>query len=105
MLPHLLCVHELTTNAAKYGALSVADGRVRLERSRAKDGRVYLRWSEKGGPIVRPPTRRGFGIKMLENFMLMKGKIQLDWRPEGLRCEIALPDPDEARAPTALVAG
>lgn len=99
-----LCVHELATNAAKYGALSVADGRVRLEWSRAKDGRVTLRWSEKGGPVVKPPTRRGFGTKMLENFMQMKGKIQLDWRPEGLKCEITLPDPDEARAPTALVA-
>ena len=99
-----LCVHELATNAAKYGALSVADGRVRLEWSRAKDGRVTLRWSEKGGPAVKPPTRRGFGTKMLENFMQMKGKIQLDWRPEGLRCEITLPDPDEARAPSALAA-
>ena len=99
-----MCVHELATNAAKYGALSVADGRVRLEWSRAKDGRVSLRWSEKGGPLVKPPTRRGFGTKMLENFMQMKGTIQLDWRPEGLRCEITLPDPDEARAPTALAA-
>lgn len=99
-----LCVHELTTNAAKYGALSVADGRVRLEWSHAQDGRVSLRWSERGGPLVKPPTRRGFGTKMLQTFMQMKGKIQLDWRPEGLRCEITLPDPDEVRAPTSPAA-
>jgi two-component sensor histidine kinase len=99
-----LCVHELTTNAAKYGALSVADGRVRLEWSRDRDGRVSLRWSERGGPLVTPPTRRGFGTKMLESFLQMQGKIQLDWRPEGLRCEITLPDQAEARSSTILAA-
>lgn len=92
-----LCVHELTTNAAKYGALSVEGGRVRLEWSRAADGRVSLRWSERGGPLVKLPTRRGFGTKMLDSFMRMKGKIRLDWHPEGLKCEITLPDPDKAR--------
>ena len=91
-----LCLHELTTNAAKYGALSVPDGRVRVEWSRTAEGRVLLRWSETGGPVVTPPTRRGFGSKMLETFMQMNGKIDLDWRPQGLRCEIALPDAAEA---------
>lgn len=87
-----LCLHELTTNAAKYGALSVPDGRVRVEWSRAADGRVSLLWSERGGPLVKRPTRRGFGSKMLEAFMQMKGKIKLDWCPEGLQCEITIPD-------------
>lgn len=91
-----LCLHELTTNAAKYGALSVPDGRVRLEWSRATEGRVFLRWSERGGPLVKRPTRRGFGSKMLETFMQMKGELHLDWRPEGLQCEISLPDSAEA---------
>jgi two-component sensor histidine kinase len=99
-----MCVHELATNAAKYGALSVANGRVRVEWSRIRDGRVSLRWSEKGGPIVKPPTRRGFGTKMLETFMQMKGKIEVDWRPEGLRCEITLPDSAEARSAAILAA-
>lgn len=97
-----LCLHELTTNAAKYGALSVPDGRVRVEWSRGADGRVFLRWSEHGGPVVTPPTRRGFGSKMLETFMQMKGKINLDWRPEGLLCEIALPDAAEAEHPAPI---
>jgi two-component sensor histidine kinase len=95
-----LCLHELTTNAAKYGALSVPDGRVRVEWSRAADGRVFLQWSEQGGPLVERPTRRGFGSKMLETFMQMNGKIQLDWRPEGLRCEITLPEIAGAANPT-----
>ncbi|HEX3430716.1 MAG TPA: HWE histidine kinase domain-containing protein [Rhizomicrobium sp.] len=90
-----LCLHELTTNAAKYGALSVPGGRIRVEWSRTPEDRVSLRWSETGGPSVVPPTRRGFGTKMLEAFMQMKANIQLDWRPEGLRCEITTPDSAE----------
>jgi two-component sensor histidine kinase len=87
-----LCLHELTTNAAKYGALSVPSGRVRVEWSRSSEGRLSLRWSESGGPLVKPPTRRGFGTKMLETFMAIKGKIQHEWRAEGLRCEITMFD-------------
>lgn len=98
-----LCLHELTTNAAKYGALSVPDGRVRVEWSRAADGQILLHWSERGGPLVKPPTRRGFGSKMLETIMQMKGKIQLDWRPDGLRCEITLPGAGAGNS-TALAA-
>jgi two-component sensor histidine kinase len=86
-----LCLHELTTNAAKYGALSVPDGRVRVEWSRSVDGRISLRWSEGGGPLVKRPTRQGFGTKMLETFMQMMGKMELDWCPEGLKCEINMP--------------
>jgi len=86
-----LCLHELTTNAAKYGALSVPTGRVRVEWSRIVEGRLTLRWSETGGPLVTPPTRRGFGTKMLDTFMDMKGKIQQHWHPEGLQCEITMP--------------
>lgn len=99
-----LCLHELTTNAAKYGALSAPSGRVRVEWSRSPERRVSLRWSESGGPLVKPPTRRGFGTKMLEAFMQKKGTIRLDWRPQGLRCEIALPGNSEAATPTPLAA-
>lgn len=99
-----LCLHELTTNAAKYGALSVPAGRVRVEWSRGANGRVSLQWSEKGGPSVRPPTRRGFGTKMFATFMQMKGKIELDWRIEGLQCEITMPEHRGVEAPMTLAA-
>jgi two-component sensor histidine kinase len=86
-------LHELATNAAKYGALSVPEGRLQVEWSRAKDGRLVLRWAETGGPPVKPPTRRGFGTRVMEGMIngQMKGEMRLDWRPEGLACEITLP--------------
>jgi anti-sigma regulatory factor (Ser/Thr protein kinase) len=56
-----VALHELATNAAKYGALSVAKGQVGVEWSRAADGRLVLRWVEVGGPPVNPPSRKGFG--------------------------------------------
>jgi two-component sensor histidine kinase len=86
-----LCLHELTTNAAKYGALSAPAGRVRVEWSHSAEGRLSLRWSESGGPLVQRPTRRGFGTRMLDTFMEMKGNIQQHWRPEGLLCEVSVP--------------
>jgi PAS domain S-box-containing protein len=88
-----VALHELATNAAKYGALSVADGRVQVEWSRAVDGRVVLRWTETGGPPVEPPTRHGFGTRVMENMIRghLKGEMRFDWRADGLACEIALP--------------
>jgi two-component sensor histidine kinase len=87
-----ITLHELATNAAKYGALSVAEGNVAVTWSRAADGRLVLRWTEKGGPPVRPPTRRGFGTRVVEHMIggQLKGDLRLDWRAEGLVCEIAL---------------
>jgi PAS domain S-box-containing protein len=86
-------LHELATNAAKYGALSVPEGQVQIEWSRERNGRLVLRWNEKGGPPVAPPTHRGFGSRVMENMVRghMKGAICFDWRAEGLRCEITLP--------------
>jgi len=52
-------LHELATNAAKYGALSVPSGKIQVEWSRVTDGRIVLRWTETGGPAVKPPTRKG----------------------------------------------
>jgi two-component sensor histidine kinase len=88
-----VAVHELATNAVKYGALSVAEGQVRIEWSRAADGQLMLRWTETGGPPVNPPARRGFGIGVMKNMIGdgMKGRVKLDWRVEGLACEIAVP--------------
>ena len=84
-------LHELATNAAKYGALSVADGRVDLRWSHEADGQLQLRWTEIGGPPVQEPTRRGFGRRVIEQLMVqLKGKTRFDWRAEGLVCEIGL---------------
>jgi two-component sensor histidine kinase len=58
-----VAIHELTTNAVKYGALSAPTGLVRVEWRRPTDGGLVLRWEETGGPPVRQPTRRGFGTR------------------------------------------
>lgn len=88
-----IALHELATNAAKYGALSVTTGQVRVEWSCAADGRLVLCWTEAGGPPVNPPTRKGFGTTVVESMIRdsVKGRVQLDWRAEGLACEIAVP--------------
>ena len=86
-------LHELATNAAKYGGLSAPEGKVRVEWSHAADGRLVLRWTETGGPPVKPPTRQGFGTRVMDSMIRgqQKGEIRLDWRAEGLACEIAVP--------------
>ncbi len=80
-------LHELATNAAKYGALSTANGHVDLEWSHEANGRLNLRWMEAGGPIVQPPTRRGFGGRIIEQMIAqLNGESRFDWRAEGLVC-------------------
>jgi PAS domain S-box-containing protein len=88
-----MTLHELATNAAKYGALSVVKGRVEVKWSIAADGRLILTWTEKGGPVVKKPTRQGFGTRVMERMIRdqQKGGLRLDWRVEGLACEIILP--------------
>jgi two-component sensor histidine kinase len=83
-------LHELVTNAAKYGSLSVSGGRVGISWLRAPDERLILRWSESGGPVVKKPTHRGFGTSVIQRMIRhqLKGEMHLDWRPEGLECEI-----------------
>jgi two-component sensor histidine kinase len=84
-------LHELATNAAKYGALSTADGHVDLKWSQEANGPLRLRWIETGGPTVQPPTRTGFGGRVIEQMIAqLKGKSRFDWRAEGLVCEITL---------------
>src|SRR6516164_1067448 len=84
-------LHELATNAAKYGSLSVSNGQIELNWSHQDDGRLNLRWTEMGGPPVRTPTRRGFGGRIIEQMIgQLKGEMRLDWRAEGLVCEITL---------------
>jgi two-component sensor histidine kinase len=88
-----ISMHELATNAAKYGSLSAADGHVEIAWSCAADGRLSLRWTELGGPAVAPPTHRGFGTRIIEEIIggQLRGQVRFDWRNQGLTCEIALP--------------
>jgi two-component sensor histidine kinase len=84
-------LHELATNAAKYGALSVAKGQVDLKWSHDADERLILCWTEFGGPAVQTPARQGFGGRVVERMIgQLRGKARFDWRPEGLVCEIIL---------------
>jgi PAS domain S-box-containing protein len=85
-------LHELATNAAKYGALSTPNGQVRLEWSHAADCRLRLRWIETGGRVAQEPTRKGVGSRIIEQMIVQqKGKVRFDWRNDGLVCEISLP--------------
>jgi two-component sensor histidine kinase len=87
-----ITLHELATNAAKYGSLSAPAGRVEITWSHTADGRLSLCWIEAGGPTVTPPTHRGFGTRITENMIgQLKGEVHFDWRDRGLACEIALP--------------
>jgi PAS domain S-box-containing protein len=88
-----MSLHELATNAAKYGSLSAADGRVDIVWSRTAEGRLSLRWIEAGGPPVTPPSHHGFGTRIMENIIAgqLRGEVRFDWRDQGLTCEIALP--------------
>lgn len=87
-----VAVHELATNAAKYGSLSVPTGRIEIcWRANGADG-LDLLWSETGGPQVRKPTRKGFGVDAIDGVIrTLKGKITRHWNPEGLVCELSFP--------------
>jgi PAS domain S-box-containing protein len=92
-----LAMHELSTNALKYGAWSRPEGVVRIRWSvyRPNDGarRLELTWAEQGGPEVSPPTRRGFGSRLVERGLAaeMGGEVRMRFEPEGLVCVIDAP--------------
>lgn len=86
-----MVIHELATNAAKYGALSSSRGRVDVTWSDA-DRKLQLVWAETNGPRVEPQSRTGFGSKIIEQMATeRKGTIAFDWRPEGVVCRMVLP--------------
>jgi PAS domain S-box-containing protein len=86
-----IILHELATNAAKYGALAVPDGQVELKWSHDANGRLHLRWTESNGPKVQEPTHKGFGGRITEQMIAQRsGKMHFDWRADGLICEITL---------------
>lgn len=88
-----MCLHELATNAAKYGALSNTTGSLTVSwQFDATHDRVAFVWEERGGPPVQPPAKRGFGLRLIES---MGGKLGAQpvflFEPDGVRCELALP--------------
>jgi two-component sensor histidine kinase len=88
-LPLTLVLHELTTNATKYGALSRTEGRVTVQW-RVQDDLLYLVWQESEGPAVVAPVRKGFGSRLLEDFLVrdLGGATKLAYDPAGVRCTI-----------------
>lgn len=88
-----LALHELGTNAAKFGAFSTEAGRVAVKWERREDGGLDLSWTESGGPHVDPPTRRGFGTNLIERALAMEtgGSTAIQYKPGGLVCDIVLP--------------
>ncbi|MBV9993472.1 MAG: response regulator [Alphaproteobacteria bacterium] len=87
-----LTLHELATNAAKYGALSAKGGELDI-RWTCEDNKLVLDWSERGGPKTERPSTTGFGMKIIQANLnsTSKGRADFDWQPEGLRCRIAIP--------------
>ena len=88
-----LVLHELATNAAKYGALSVTGGKLEVRSSLEPTGECVLEWTETGGPRVTPPAREGFGTTLLNRSIPfdLGGESDLQYRPEGLRARFVLP--------------
>ncbi|MFZ3584665.1 chemotaxis protein CheB [Loktanella sp. DJP18] len=94
-----MAMHELATNAAKYGALATEDGQVDIRWQLIGDGadrRLSLRWLESGGPPVVPPTRKGFGSVLVQKVLATElgGKVDVVYDTSGVVCTIDAPMPD-----------
>lgn len=88
-----MALHELSTNAAKYGALSVPEGRVRISWDLERGEHCRILWEERGGPPVAEPTRRGFGREVVEWAVAqsVRGEVRLNFKREGVRWELVFP--------------
>jgi PAS domain S-box-containing protein len=88
-----MALHELTTNALKYGALSSVAGAVEVTWHVCDAGHFEIVWQEAGGPIVHPPTRTGFGRQVVEQLVgtSTNGEVRIDYLPEGLRWRLRAP--------------
>lgn len=93
-----MLLHELSTNAAKYGALSTPEGCVRLSW-RVEGGTFALSWREEGGPAVREPGRRGFGSRLLEMGLCAGGTVSRRYPPTGFEADIEAPLADVTDPP------
>ncbi|HEX2554086.1 MAG TPA: PAS domain S-box protein [Microvirga sp.] len=88
-----MVIHELTTNAMKYGAFSRPEGQVAVEWDGRADGTLRLTWRETGGPPVAVPQGRGFGSRLIEQAVTreLDGHVEMQFAPEGLRCRVTVP--------------
>jgi PAS domain S-box-containing protein len=97
-----MAVHELATNAVKYGALSTASGRVLISWAVAERDPplLILKWQEQDGPLVVPPTRKGFGTRLIERMLAseLSGEVLLSYEPSGVVCEVKAPLQHEEQA-------
>ncbi|HKS19022.1 MAG TPA: HWE histidine kinase domain-containing protein [Bradyrhizobium sp.] len=85
-------VHELATNAAKYGSLSRPSGRIEIRWHSDPSGKLSLHWKECDGPRIAEPTRIGFGVGAVDGVIrTLSGSIHRQWKPEGLVCELSFP--------------
>jgi two-component sensor histidine kinase len=96
-----LVVHELATNAAKYGSLSTSRGRLEVSwHVRESDGvpRLDLRWLERDGPVVTKPEGSGFGSRLIERSVRgdLAGEAEFEWTQDGLSCRLSFPLNSEA---------
>lgn len=93
VLPLTMSLHELCTNAVKYGALSNATGRINITSIvDDKALRLKLTWTESGGPVVREPTRRSFGTRLIDRLAdQLHGNVRLRYEPEGVVYELDVP--------------
>nr|WP_272876788.1 PAS domain-containing protein [Neoroseomonas terrae] len=98
-----LAIHELASNAAKYGALSTPAGHLAVEWTIAEDEMLTLIWAEAGGPHVRPPSRRGFGTTLIERALTaeLDAEVNRQFLASGLLCTIRLALTDEIGRPRA----
>ncbi|HVZ99300.1 MAG TPA: response regulator [Caulobacterales bacterium] len=101
-----LAIHELATNAAKYGALSAPDGRVKVDWELDGDC-LKVRWAESGGPAVTKPSKIGFGAKVIRAGVTAQlgGEVDFEWRKAGLVCTMLLPREHFTPAPFSAKAG
>lgn len=89
--PLALLLHEFATNAVKYGSLSSAGG-VLTVQAREENGMLKITWTESGGPVVQPPSKKGFGTQLVESLSpSLNATIERTWRPGGLEAAITLP--------------
>jgi two-component sensor histidine kinase len=93
-LPFVMTINELCTNASKHGALTVPNGRVNITtKVNERAGTFHFNWSEKGGPIVGEPSRRSFGMFLIEKGFAeqFSGSTRMQFKPSGVVCEIDVP--------------
>lgn len=88
-----MMLHELATNAAKYGALSNDQGEIFVEWARLGDKGVRLTWRESGGPVVATPERKGFGTTLIQRGLTAQlgGSAEIEFAPDGMRCTLECP--------------